>query len=73
MKTRLPTITAIVAAPMTRRFQFSLWTLLMTAGFAGVSIALFKADPLDNRTRAAIVSGCLMIGAVDLVRYLRRK
>ena len=58
---------------MPRRFQFSLWTLIMTASFTGILIAVFKADPLDNRTRAAAMVCCLVIMAIDVIRYLRQR
>jgi hypothetical protein len=58
---------------MSRRFQFRLNPLLSIAGFAGILIALAMTDRLDSRQRLGTISCCLLIAAIEFVKWMRKK
>lgn len=50
---------------MSRRFRFSLWSLLYATALLAILIVIFGADPLDNRTRVAVMLCCLLLMVAD--------
>lgn len=58
---------------MPRQFQFSLKWWLSIAGFFAIPVAVLLTDRLNSRQKIGAIATCLLIGVLELAKYLRSK